>query len=59
MTCKNKTFAREFNKGMMDTTCPNPRDTVVPIVSNEPGMQVNAAIFRTARICTIVNYEHK
>jgi hypothetical protein len=59
MTCKNKTFTSNFNKGMIDTTCPYPRDTVVPIVSDEPGVQVSAAIFRTVRICTIINYAHK
>jgi hypothetical protein len=45
MTCRDKTFTSNFNKGMMDTTCPQPRDTVVPIASDEPGIQVSAVTF--------------
>ncbi|KDR07915.1 hypothetical protein L798_02527 [Zootermopsis nevadensis] len=36
-TCKDKTFTADFHKGMMNTTCRSPGDTVVPIASDEPG----------------------
>ncbi|XP_023718401.1 vascular endothelial growth factor A-A [Cryptotermes secundus] len=39
LTCKDKIFTSNFNKGMMDSTCSQPRDTVVPIISDEPGIQ--------------------
>jgi hypothetical protein len=45
------TFTANFNKGMMDTTCSRPRDTVVPIISDEPGIQVGVATFTLLRIC--------
>jgi len=38
-SCKN--FSSYFNKGMMDVACAHPRNTVVPIAPDGPGIEVS------------------
>jgi hypothetical protein len=40
-SCRNGNFSVYFNTGMMAVSCAHPRNTVVPIAPDGPGIEVS------------------